>query len=168
MNSQNKFRYFNTGSNSIVGLIFIVIFFIALFYLAKGVFTLLSWAAPVFLLLALIINYRVVFGYIKWIWETLTTNVLRGIVLVLLTVFGFPFVAIYLFMKAWGLRSMANMQNQMQDQIKYNEQFNNQQNHTSKDGDFSDYEILGETTDSSNQKSTSEKKSDNPYDTEFE
>lgn len=70
------------------------------FYIAKGVFTILSWVAPVLLIIALILNYKVVLNYGKWLIKLLTTNTLYGVVMCLVTIFGFPLVTAWLCFKA--------------------------------------------------------------------
>lgn len=70
------------------------------FYIAKGLFTILSWVAPALLVVALILNYKVVLNYGKWLINLLTTNTLFGIVMCLVTIFGFPVVTAWLCFKA--------------------------------------------------------------------
>ncbi|MBP6566265.1 MAG: hypothetical protein KA270_03800, partial [Saprospiraceae bacterium] len=94
------------GSNSPFGflgpLLILAVFFTALFFLAKGVFWLLSWVAPILLIITLIIDYTVVTDFFKFVWKLLKENTIMGILAVLLVVFGYPIVAGYLFFKALG------------------------------------------------------------------
>jgi len=85
---------------SITSILFLVLIFVGLYFVAKSVFWVLSWLAPVFLILTLIIDYKVVINYGKWILKMLKSNILMGIGAVLLTVFGFPVVSGFLFGKA--------------------------------------------------------------------
>lgn len=85
---------------SIGSILFLVLIFVGLFFVAKGVFTLLSWLAPIFLILTLFIDYKVIVNYGQWILKMLKTNLLVGIGAVLLTVFGFPVVSGFLLGKA--------------------------------------------------------------------
>ena len=60
--------YRNTAAfriNSIMGLLVMVGFFIALFYLMRGIFIILTWVAPVLLIAAFIIRKSVVINYGK-------------------------------------------------------------------------------------------------------
>ena len=86
--------------NGIIGFIFMVLVFVALFFVAKGVFTVLSWIAPVLIVLALLINYRTILNYFKFMLSLLQRNPLGGIIAILLSVFGFPILAGVLFGKS--------------------------------------------------------------------
>ena len=92
--------------NPLFLLLGVAVFFVALFWLAKGVFTLLSWIFPAFLIGALIINYRVVWGYVKWLFSSLKRNPVFGIIAIVLSVLGIPFVSVFLFMRALATRGM--------------------------------------------------------------
>lgn len=77
------------------------------FYVARSVFYILSWMAPVLLVIALILDYKVVLNYGKWLIKLLTSNTLYGIIICLLTIFFFPVVAGWLCFKAvlsWQLK----------------------------------------------------------------
>ena len=91
---------FNIKLNGIIGFAFMVIVFVVLFFVAKGVFTVLSWIAPVLILLALIINYRTILNYLKFMLSLLQRNPLGGIIGILLSFFGFPILAGVLFGKS--------------------------------------------------------------------
>lgn len=88
---------FNLKGNQWLGLIGMVIFFIALFFIATSVLKILSYVAPVFLLGALLINHKTVTGYGKMLIRLLKRNPLGGVLAIILTVVGFPIVAIFLF-----------------------------------------------------------------------
>ena len=92
-------KSFNT--NTIVGLAILAVLFFGLFFLAKGLFTILSYLTPILLILALIIDYTVVVNYGKMILKHLRENIGLGIVILLVTIFAYPFVAAYLAGKAF-------------------------------------------------------------------
>ena len=92
--------------NPLFLLLGVAVFFVALFWIAKGVFTLLSWVFPAFLVGALILNYRVVLGYIKWLFSSLKRNPVFGIVAIVLSVVGIPFVSVFLFLRALASRGI--------------------------------------------------------------
>lgn len=98
------------GSNSPLGflgpLLILAVFFTVLFFLAKGMFWLLSWVAPILLIITLILDYTVVTDFFKFIWKLLKENTIMGILSVFLVIFGYPVVAGYLFFKAIGKRSL--------------------------------------------------------------
>lgn len=83
-----------------MGLIVVIMFFVALFFIARGIFTLLAWAAPVLIIAALIINYKTALGYLKFLWDLLKRRPLMGILGIILTAVGFPIVCGFLFGKA--------------------------------------------------------------------
>lgn len=105
------YKEFNFGGkNNPLGSFGAVIAMIAvllmLFFLAKGIFTILSWAAPVLLILALIFDYTVVTDYAKFIGKLFKENALYGILASVLTVVGYPVVSGFLFFKAFARRSL--------------------------------------------------------------
>ena len=97
---QRRPSQFQFQLNGLVGLVMIIGFFIALFFIAKGIFTVLSWAAPVLLIAALALNYQTVLGFLRYLWDLLRRSPLMGILAVILTIVGFPIVSGYLFGKA--------------------------------------------------------------------
>jgi len=110
---------FNLGNNKspfgfLGPLLILVLFFGTLFFLAKGLFWLLSYAAPVLLIATLIMDHNIIVDYLKWVWKLLMENTLMGVIVVLMTAFGFPFVAGYLFFKALARRSVKNIINEQQ------------------------------------------------------
>lgn len=91
---------FNIRFNGIIGFAFMVLIFVGLFFIAKGVFTVLAWIAPVLIILSLLINYRTVLNYLKFMLGLLQRNPLSGIIGILLSFFGFPILAGVLFGKS--------------------------------------------------------------------
>jgi len=91
---------FNIRFNGIIGFAFMVLIFVGLFFIAKGVFTILAWIAPVLIILALLINYRTVLNYLKFMLSLLQRNPVGGIIGILLSFFGFPVLAGVLFGKS--------------------------------------------------------------------
>ena len=86
--------------NPIVALLGLAMIIVVLFWIAKGVLRLLSLAAPLLFIATLIINYRVVLGYGKWLLDLLKRNVLFGLLAVVFSVIGFPLVTLFLFVRA--------------------------------------------------------------------
>ena len=91
---------FKFNTNFWVGLIIMIMVMIGLFYVARGIFTLLAWAAPVLLIITLIIRHQVILSYGKMVLNLLKKNPLMGVVAIVLTIIGFPIVAFALFGKA--------------------------------------------------------------------
>lgn len=101
---------FSIRGNGILGFIFMVLVLVGLFFIAKGIFTLLAYASPVLLVGALIINYKTVLNYLKFILSLLQRNVLSGIVAIIFSVIGFPVLAGVLFGKALFDRKIRRLQ----------------------------------------------------------
>lgn len=93
----------------ITSLVMIVLFFVALFWLASKAYALLMIAAPVLLVLALILDYQTVINYVKYVLGLFKTNILMGIGLSALTFFAFPVVALFLVIKAFASRKIKSM-----------------------------------------------------------
>lgn len=95
-----KNQGFSIRFNGLLGFVLMVAVFVALFFIAKGVFTLLAWAAPVLIIAALLIHYRTILNYLKFILSLLQRNPLGGILGIILSVVGFPILAGVLFGKS--------------------------------------------------------------------
>ena len=91
---------FSIKTNGIFGFIFLVLILVALFFIAKGIFKLLAIAAPILIIGALIINYRTVVNYFKFVLSLIQRSPLAGIVVILLSIIGFPVLSGVLFAKA--------------------------------------------------------------------
>jgi len=89
----------------LVGFVFVVAM---LFWVAKSILKILSLVAPVVFIAALVINYRVVIGYGKWLLASLKRNPIFGIVAIIFTVIGFPVVSIFLLLRALATRGVTN------------------------------------------------------------
>ena len=91
---------FSVRGNGIFGFVFLVLVLVVLFFIAKGIFKILALAAPVLIVAALIINYRTVINYLKFILSLLHRSPLTGIIAIILSILGFPILAGVLFGKA--------------------------------------------------------------------
>src|SRR5687767_2604061 len=105
-----KGQRFAVRTNGIFGFIFLVLILVAIFFIAKGIFKLLALAAPVLIIGALIINYRTIINYFKFILSLLRRNPLGGIIAILLSIIGFPVLAFVLFGKAILDRKVRRLQ----------------------------------------------------------
>src|SRR5688572_28413593 len=95
-----KGQGFSMKKNGIFGFIFLVLILVALFFISKGIFKLLALAAPVLIIGALIINYRTVINYFKFVLSLVQRSPLAGILVILLSIVGFPILSGVLFAKA--------------------------------------------------------------------
>lgn len=97
-------------------LIMVLVLFV-LFYAVKGLFTILSFVAPVLLIATLIIDRKVIFDYVKFIGKLLKENTLVGILGVILTILGWHVVSGFLFAKAIMKRSLNKAINNMEKKV---------------------------------------------------
>lgn len=159
------YKEFNIGGKqggplgSFGPIIALVLFFVLLYFIAKGVFTILSWVAPVLLLATLVIDYKVVIDYFKFIGKLLKDNILLGLVALVLTVIGFPVVSGFLFFKALTRRTIKSKMEEVQKR---------------REGEFVEYEEIEDSEDFLNLpeaepvKSTRSNKGSNEYEDLFE
>ncbi len=103
--------------NSIRSILILVLFFVALFFIARGIFTILSWVAPVLLILALIFDYKTIIDYGKWLGRLVQKDILMGIGAIVLTVVGFPVIAGFLFFKALLRRKVGQVKRNMEEKV---------------------------------------------------
>jgi hypothetical protein len=147
---------FNIRFNGIIGFAFMVLLFVGLFFIAKGVFTVLAWIAPVLIILALLINYRTVLNYLKFMLGLLQRNPVGGIIGILLSFFGFPILAGVLFGKSILDRKVKKL---------------NEAYQAEKDGEFVEFEEIikseRETKRSSSMEKQAPVKKDNQYEDLF-
>lgn len=100
----------NFRFDSIASLLLLIGFFVALFFILRGVFIVLSYAAPVLLIAAFIIDRSVVINYVKWLGGLLKSNVLLGIAAIVLSLVGYVIVFPYLFLKAIFKKKIKDVQ----------------------------------------------------------
>lgn len=98
MSSRKIFEFSRT--NPFVLLLVFVSIILIIFWIAKGLLQILSIVAPFLLIAALIVNYRVVLGYGKWIVGSVKRNPIFGILAIIFTIIGFPIVAAFLLIRA--------------------------------------------------------------------
>ncbi len=91
---------FNFKLDGVAGLIFLILFVVGIYLLIQGIYTLLYYASPVLLVLALVFDHKSVINYGKWIIKMLKNNILLGAGIIALNILAFPFVTAFLFAKA--------------------------------------------------------------------
>lgn len=113
--------------NLIVGVVMLVVAVMALWFVFKSVLSILTWIAPILLIITLIINRSVVFDYVKGIGNRLQNDTIMGVAQLAGTFFFFPFVSAYLFGKAMLIRKVGKIKKEME---------------VEKEGEFAEYEEL--------------------------
>ncbi|MCB0694761.1 MAG: hypothetical protein H6568_14955 [Lewinellaceae bacterium] len=116
--------------SSIAGILILTLVMIGLFFVAKGIFWLLAKAAFFLLAGALIIHFRTVLDFGKWLWNTIVSNPIRGLFLTALGVLLYPVLFAYLFFRALVNRKVSKLNEAIQRE---------------RDGEWVDFEEL-ETT----------------------
>jgi hypothetical protein len=113
-NRQYNYQSSGGGFNIIPSLIIGLLFLMGLFFLARFVFNILYYLAPVLLIITLVIDHKVVVNYGKWIWSMMGKNPLFGVGLIILTAIGFPVVSLFLFGKAMLKKKIKDVQQQFE------------------------------------------------------
>lgn len=94
----------------------LALIFIGMYFIAKGIFTVLAWAAPVLLIITLFLDYTVFTDFFKFMLRLLKDNTILGILLIIAAFFGFPFLTGYLFFKAMLRRTLKTAANKSRQQ----------------------------------------------------
>lgn len=79
----------------IIGVAVIVLLIAGVFWALRMAFMLLYYLSPLLLIAALVIDYKVVLDYLKWVRTTFRRNALSGVIISLLSVVGFPVLSAY-------------------------------------------------------------------------
>ncbi len=96
-NQRNPFNN-NQGSpfNTIIGIVVMVLGLVFLLFLARFIFRILWYISPLLLIGALIVDFKGVVNFGKWIIALYKRDTILGVVSTVLTLFGFPLVAGFL------------------------------------------------------------------------
>ena len=95
--------------NAIGAILVAILVLWGLFTVAKLAFWALYYASPLLLIGAAFIDYTVITDFVKWVFKMLKESPLMGIAAILLTVFGFPIIAGFLFGKAYLRKKVRKM-----------------------------------------------------------
>lgn len=99
MTNRRKGKSVGIGG-SIVALLMLVGFLMVVWFFVNSLFAILSWVAPVLLLITFFLKRQVITNYISFIANTFKQNVGMGLLYSIGTFFLFPLVTGYLFVKA--------------------------------------------------------------------
>lgn len=88
----------NTGGpfNSLVGILMVVGVILAIYYISSLVFKLLYFISPLLLVATLIIDYKVVVNFGKWLISLIKRNTILGIGATLLSLVAYPITSLFL------------------------------------------------------------------------
>jgi len=135
------------------GSLIFLLFIAGFFYLFFQVYKLMWYACPVLLLIAFILEPKLVWSYITTIWKQIVVSPVSGLIQALINLVGLPFVSIGLVFKAWIYRKFGQINQQA-----HQEEF---------DDKFTSYEDV-ETTQQAPQNSKKVQLADSRYDDLFE
>lgn len=118
--SMSTFKTYSYSSGKgftekLIGSLIFLLFIALLFYLFFQLYKFLWFASPLFLIVAFILEPKVIFSYFKNIWTQITENFFSGFMNLLVNVIGFPFVSIGLIFKAWVYKKFGRLNQQKQD-----------------------------------------------------
>lgn len=90
---------------------------ILLFFLARIAFNIVYWIAPFLFLATLVMDYKVVVDYGKWVLGLFKMNPLYGLGASVVTFFVYPVVAFFLFGKALVKKKIGSMKDQIDKKV---------------------------------------------------
>ncbi len=99
------YREFRVGNNGgpfgfLLPLLMISATFFLFYLIFKGLYYVLNYVTPVLLVLTLLIDWKVIWQFLLYLWNSLRQQPFFGILLIALTIIAYPFVSGYLFFKA--------------------------------------------------------------------
>lgn len=107
---RKDFKLGGNPINYIVGLVLAFLVLYGLFRLAGFVFNMILYISPLLIIATLIIDYKVVTGYLSWVVELFKKNVWYGLGASAITFFAFPIVSIFLLSRALMKRQVKKAQ----------------------------------------------------------
>lgn len=100
-----QFKSYSIGrTNPLVALLFFFLIMMAIYWVAKGAYALLSIAFPFMIVATAFLNHKVILGYFSWIKNLLKTNVLFGVIAIVLSIFTYPMIGAFLLYRAYRSR----------------------------------------------------------------
>jgi hypothetical protein len=127
LSSMNSNKNNGNPWNALIGVAVIVIFMAGLFMMARMVFRLLYFLTPLMLIAALIINYKVVTGYVNWLVRLFRRDTLAGIGVSVLSILGLPVLSAFFLIRALAGKQVKKAQQDLERR---------------RDGDLVDFEEL--------------------------
>ncbi len=95
-----NFKTYGT-KNSWLGLVLVIFVIIIIYLVLRSLYKLLFVLAPVFVILSLLLDYRVIVKFGIVIYELLRYKTLWGIIAVIFSIVGFPFLSAALFFNSF-------------------------------------------------------------------
>lgn len=144
----------NNPIAGIIGVAVMILIVYLLFKVVSGVISIMyGFLGPILLVIALILNYRVVLNYIQWLAKMVKKDTLKGLAYTGLSIVGYPFVSAWLFLKAF---------------LKFRLKRNVNKQEKTKEKEFVEYEEITEEEDFLELPDLEKPKETNRYDDLFE
>ncbi|MFM8449752.1 MAG: hypothetical protein ACKOAY_06570, partial [Haliscomenobacter sp.] len=89
----------NSWLSTIGGLLLLTAISAGLIFMASVVVRLLYLLGPLLLIAVLFIDRRVLLDYLRWVGQTLKRRFVQGVVVIVLSIIGYPFVAVFLLLR---------------------------------------------------------------------
>lgn len=115
MSNQNKGINF---INLLPGILMMIAALVVIYYVATGIYAILSYIAIALFIITAFVNHRVIVDYGKLLINTTTRNPIAGIVGIGLTIFFYPIVALFLFGKAMLIRKVDKFKQNLETRTK--------------------------------------------------
>lgn len=96
----NKRRSSTSFTGGLLGIVMLIGLLMVVWFTVKGIFSILSFVAPILFIVTLFLKRSVVVDYGKFIVDTFKQNAGMGLLYGIGTFVGFPLVVAYLFVKA--------------------------------------------------------------------
>jgi hypothetical protein len=169
----NNRTFQNTPGGGLGCLVGGILSLVLLYFVLKGLYAILYWAAPALFVLALIINWRSVADTGRGFLDMLSRNPLGALLIGALCVVAFPVFALYLFLKALGYNRLQRMQREFgipdpRAKQREEEEFTDFEEIISTPKSTSEDELPPPPTVEKNQRSAPPAPPGNPYDDLFE
>lgn len=100
MSYRRNFEPTRDPFSAIVSLLFMVLFLVGMFFVAKFVLKLLWWVAPVVFIASLIIDVNVFLNYTRWVGRLFQRSIWMGLGVIVLSLIFFPFLSLFFLGKA--------------------------------------------------------------------
>ena len=110
MRYRRSFDAVTNPLNALASVLVMVLLILGLFYLAQFILKLLWYAAPVAFVASLIIDHKVFLNYAYWLGGLLRRRTLVGVAILILSLIGFPFLALYFLGKALFRKKVKQVQ----------------------------------------------------------
>lgn len=121
METGRKYTYSQGQSwvERIIGSLIFLMIILLFFYLSFQIYKVLFLLTPLFIIVALAIQPKVVWEYVKNIAANFKNNFLGGLFHLVVQIIGMPIVSIGLIFKAWVYKKLGTINNQINDEEEF-------------------------------------------------